>query len=477
MKKNVIGCQVGAISFVDEGVNHVLDFLHDEASVNSLFISSLSWARGNAGRGSMGYPDHGPQEEDHLQGGAFFKPDPQYYNNTFIKNFESPDPLYQGFDNLRDVIPEAKKRCMDTYVYFCETSRLEPRSLWVAGWPHLLQVDILGRRNYRPCYYNPEYRNWNRSVMEDYAKNHELTGLLWNLERKSPVIAVLDGEAPTCFCPHCVAEGRARNIDVNRAKEGLTKLYEYVRDCKNNVEMPDGYLATFLRYIMRYPEILQWENMWYEGHFALAKDMYGTFKWCDPKKSFGMGLWQVTDTFSLWLRSLYDYADFKECADFIKPILYHTPASSRFKGHVNKLHQSVFKDFDNLGLLTECLLNVIGQRGEPAYDQLHAVGFSADYITRNVQRILKDTDFTIPVMPGIPSGVPVGAGNVEAGPVEIEEAVKGAYAGGASGVILSRNFSEANLDNMRACKKAVQELALDVTSDVGAGADGEKSVY
>ena len=52
MKKNVIGCQVGAISFVDEGVSTVLDFLKDEASVNSLFISALSWARGNAGRGS-----------------------------------------------------------------------------------------------------------------------------------------------------------------------------------------------------------------------------------------------------------------------------------------------------------------------------------------------------------------------------------------------------------------------------------------
>jgi hypothetical protein len=476
MKKNVIGCQVGAISFIDECTEHVLDFLKNEAAINSVFISALSWARGNAGRATSGYPDHGPKEPDYLQGGAFFEPDQKYYKPTFINDFRAPDPLYKGFDTLRDVIPYAKDREMDTYIYFCETSRLEPRSRWVPGWVHLLEVDILGRRGYRPCYNNPEYTTWFRCVIEDYANNHDLEGILWNLERKSPICAVLDGETPVCFCDHCRTLAKKKNIDADRAKEGYMKLYQYVKDCKSGKEMIDGYLATFVRYLIRYPEILQWEQMWYESHMGLAKDMYGTYKWLNPDKKFGMGLWQVTDTFSFWLRSIYDYSDFKECADFIKPILYHIPAGPRFRDHLKKHSKTVLSDFDNFGLLYEAMSSVVGQKQGPI-ETLGQDGFSADYITKNIERIIKKTDGTIPVFPGICAGVPTGDVDARAEPKDIIDAVKASYAGGAKGFILARNYSESPLDNMRAAKKAVLELGIDMESNIGDAVEAEKSAY
>lgn len=476
MKKNVIGCQVGAISFVDEGTEKVLDFLKNEAGVNSVFISALSWARGNAGRASSGFPDHGPQEPDYLQGGAFFEPDPKYYKPTFINDFRAPDKLYNGFDTLRDVIPHAKSRDMDTYVYFCETSRLEPRSRWVPGWVHLLEVDILGRRGYRPCYNNPEYSKWFRCVIEDYANNHDLEGILWNLERKSPLCAVLDGETPVCFCEHCQEKARRNNIDVNRAREGFIKLYEFVKDCKDNKELLDGYLVTFMRYIIRYPEIIQYEKMWYESHMGFAKDMYGTYKWLNPDKYFGMGLWQITDTFSFWLRSLYDYSDFVESADFMKPILYHIPAGPRFRDHLLSRQKTIFKDIDSLGLLYEVMSNILNIDEAPI-DKIGQVGFSSDYIAKHVKHFIDKTNGTIPVFPGISAGVPTGKGDATAGPKDIVEAIKSSYDGGAKGYVLARNYSEANLDNLRASKIAINELNLDINSNISDSSENEKSVY
>jgi hypothetical protein len=39
----MIDIQIGAISFVDEGVNKVLDILQEKGSVNTLFISSFTY--------------------------------------------------------------------------------------------------------------------------------------------------------------------------------------------------------------------------------------------------------------------------------------------------------------------------------------------------------------------------------------------------------------------------------------------------
>ena len=45
----MIGIQVGAVSFVDEGVNTVLDLFQQAASVNTLFVATFTYGRGNRG--------------------------------------------------------------------------------------------------------------------------------------------------------------------------------------------------------------------------------------------------------------------------------------------------------------------------------------------------------------------------------------------------------------------------------------------
>src|SRR5947207_6368081 len=71
------GIQVGAISFVDEGTEKVLDILQERASVNTLFLAVFTYGRGIAGRQIPGQPlpDHGKQEDDlNFHGGNFATP-------------------------------------------------------------------------------------------------------------------------------------------------------------------------------------------------------------------------------------------------------------------------------------------------------------------------------------------------------------------------------------------------------------------
>src|SRR5262245_1644922 len=75
--KKMIGIQVGAVSFVDEGVEPVLDIFQEAAAINTLFIATFTYGRGIAGRQVPGQPlpDHGKQEYDTatFHGGSFTK--------------------------------------------------------------------------------------------------------------------------------------------------------------------------------------------------------------------------------------------------------------------------------------------------------------------------------------------------------------------------------------------------------------------
>src|SRR5215472_13255249 len=82
----MVGIQVGAVSFVDEGIDKVLDIFQKDAGVNTLFVATFTYGRGIAGRQVPGQPmpDHGSQEPDTntFHGGAYTTVHPQYFRDT-----------------------------------------------------------------------------------------------------------------------------------------------------------------------------------------------------------------------------------------------------------------------------------------------------------------------------------------------------------------------------------------------------------
>ena len=84
----MIGIQVGAVSFVDEGTERVLDNLHELAAVNTMFVATFTYGRGIAGRQLPGSRCRTTASRsttlDKFHGGNFATPHPQYYRNTAI---------------------------------------------------------------------------------------------------------------------------------------------------------------------------------------------------------------------------------------------------------------------------------------------------------------------------------------------------------------------------------------------------------
>src|SRR5437868_14123254 len=120
----MIGIQVGAASFVDEGIDPVLDRFQRDAHINGLFIATFSYGRGIAGRQVPGQPlpDHGKQEYDtDFRGGNFARVHPQYYLETSLKSIQATD--YGDFDVLGDVLPEARARGMKAICWYEDVFR------------------------------------------------------------------------------------------------------------------------------------------------------------------------------------------------------------------------------------------------------------------------------------------------------------------------------------------------------------------
>jgi hypothetical protein len=449
--KPLVGIQIGAISFADEGVDAVLDTVQERAGVNAVMFAVFTMTRGTGGRQipNHPFPDHGKQEYDRFFGGNFAKTHPQFYPNTIIRDFDAPDEATKGVDWMEALLPACQKRGIALYAWV-----VEDIALWLPNTPKLLQWDVFGRPHPQVCYANPDYRNWMLGLMEDYCRSYPaIAGIMWGTERSGPLEATLLGGVPYCFCPHCVRRGRDEGIDVHRAREGLRALYEFAQSARKGERPNDGFLVTFLRLLMRYPEILQWERLWFVQQQELHQLIYGTVKAIDRRKTVGYHIWH-RNSFSVFYRAEWDFSEIRHYADWLKPVLYNNCAGARFHDYLAQCHRTWLADASPQE--TYRLFYRFLGIDEGDYDDLPTRGWSAEYVRRETERTVRAVNGEIPVYPGIDIDIP--SGRCPTTRERVREAVLAAFAGGASGVILSRKYSEMRLDNLSGAGDALREL-------------------
>ncbi len=233
--KKFVAIQVGAVSFVDEGVDKVLDAVQERGGANALMLAVFTYGRGIAGRQIPGQPlpDHGAQQydTDTFRGGAYWRLHPQYYTNRILKDFRAPE--LGEFDLLEAVVPKAKARGMKNYCWFEDV--YNPRLL--ANFEQVAEVDVYGRHTGQACLNHPEVRSLLTSMVEDWIRSYEVDGIMWGSERQGPFNNALGAHmgafqgrsAITCFCGFCRRKGEERGIHVKRAQEGLLALDRWVQ--------------------------------------------------------------------------------------------------------------------------------------------------------------------------------------------------------------------------------------------------------
>src|SRR5215469_3443309 len=217
--QSMFGIQVGAVSFVDEGVAPVLDRFQHDAGINTLFLATFTYGRGIAGRQVPGQPlpDHGKQEYDtSFHGGNFAHTHEQFYSRTSLRKIQAPD--HPGFDVLANVLPKAQSRNMKTFCWYEDVFRRD-----LEGVENLQEVTLSGKKAGTLCFHNPEVQAFWQALTEDYVRSYPIDGVMWGSERQGPfgnAIGALHGGAGTnpsevtCFCDFCKREAKSRGVDA-----------------------------------------------------------------------------------------------------------------------------------------------------------------------------------------------------------------------------------------------------------------------
>ncbi len=462
--RKMIGIQVGAVSFVDEGTEKVLDVFQEKAGINTLFLATFTYGRGIAGRQVPGQPlpDHGKQEYDTstFRGGSFTKIHSQYYRDTALQDFRAPD--FGDYDVLEAVLPSARKRGIKTICWFEDVFARD-----IPNIDKLQEKELSGRNATTLCFNNPNYRNWLLGVVEDYARSYEIDGIMWGSERQGAFSNALgashggaghDPARVTCFCEFCRTKAKERGINVDRALAGYRALESFVRDGRAGRRPVDGYYVTLWRLMLRYPELLAWEMLWTDSLRETYAAMYRKVKEVRPSLGIGWHIWH-NNSFNPIYRAEQDVRELSQYSDFLKMVMYHNCAGERMASYIDSVSATIYGDVPKQELL-DFHYQVMNFKEKNLAD-IPQTGWSADSVYREAKRAREALHGTkTQLWPGIDIDIPTARNHSKSTPEGTREAVLAAFRAGSDGVILSRKYSEMKLANLAGAGDAIRELRL-----------------
>ena len=457
------GIQIGPDCFVDEGVEPVLDILQEKGAVDTIYLSTFTYDRGIIGRTwGKDFPGHGVDATDkgYFHGGNYARPHGEFYTGTAIKGERLKAPDFGDRDILAEVLPAARLRgirvicsIQDGFAYPADMPFIED----------MHEIDLQGRKSGALCFYNPDVRAFWTAVARDLCGSYAIDGVLLFNERNGPLLNAIgvshaqniDSAVVTCFCPYHRRAAEARGIDFQRAKEGYIQLDVFVRQALGGQRPSDGYYVAFERLMLRYPEIMAYNQLFDAGKQQILKDMYTAVKAIRRDLQVGFHI-EHTNSFNPLYRASRDYAELAGLADFLKVVVYNNCGGERYVNFVHNICQTVFRDVPP-GELMQLNNHVLGYGNEAPIETLAAAGLSPDYVLRETQRAVAGAGGRCRILPGIDVNIPTGEKSRKASPEDTYEATLSAFKGGADGVILSRKYSEMRLDNLAAAGRAVRE--------------------
>jgi hypothetical protein len=461
------GIQMGPHTILDEGIERCLDLIQETAAINALLVYSHTYHADLRKPPQMLATDHGVPPRV-MRGRKFpsvwVKQHEQYFKNTLLRHQRVDRSFeYADRDLFAELVEPCRKRGMKLYARILEGSGRNVVED-VEGFSAVLTHDVYGRPTTVPCWNHPDYRNWWTATVEDLFRSYPLDGLQWGAERQGPLMNVIvpwNNNAPVCFCEHCRARAREKGIDAERARKGFEELWVYVRGLSTGAAKPGGGVFTgFLRVLLRYPEILAWEYQYRQSREEVLQAMYGTAKAVKPSAEIGWHVDHQPSSWDLVYRAEMTYAEMAPYSDFIKFIAYHDVVAPRIRWwYLERLRKTVLAEISlEQSLALYYALFGYNPAMEPKLEEMETRGFSPDYVYRETKRSVASAEGRTKIYTGVGFDVPWGSRTYPSDPENVYQAVLKSFEAGADGIVVSREYEEMRVPNLKAVGRAIRDL-------------------
>jgi hypothetical protein len=455
-----IGIQMGPHTMLDEGIEHALDLIGESAGVNAVMPYSHGY-NGAFIKALRDRADHGvPLTENRGRNFplVWVRAHDEFYKNTTLRHQKIEDTHeHAKRDLFAEMVEPCRTRGMKVYARV-----LEAGGRTIANFNKVVTRNINDQPTRTACWNHPEYIGFWADTMEDLFKSYDLDGIQWGAERQGPLMNVIspwDNNPPTCFCEHCIKRGKAAGIDTERARAGFRALWEYAQGQIAGQPRPaDGVFVGFMRVLLRYPEILAWEYQYRLGRENICAEMYKRAKSVKPTVEVGWHVDHQPSSWDLVYRAEMSYEEMAPHSDFIKFICYHEVLGPRIRDwYLPRFQKTILGELslqDSLDLYYD--LFGYDKNVEPKLDELRRKGFSPDYVFRETKRSVGSANGKVKIYTGVGFDVP---GAPADDPEAVYQATRKAFEAGANGIVISREYEEMQVANLKAVGRAVRELA------------------
>ena len=211
-----------------------------------------------------------------------------------------------------------------------------------------------------------------------------------------------------CFCEYCQAKAKKDGIiDFARVHKGYLELEQFLRSAASGKRPVDGYYVTLWRTLLRYPEILAWEQFWHDNLRETYALLYQKIKSIRPAVQVG---WHIKHSlsFSPYYRAQQDVQLLAPTTDFLKMVMYHNCGGPRMASYIHRMSSAAFADLPEQQML-EFEYRVMNYQ-ERSYAEIPFTGLSSDYVLRETKRCVEGAKGTKTLIwPGIDIDIPTQA--------------------------------------------------------------------
>ncbi|MBI2907570.1 MAG: hypothetical protein HYX92_07955 [Chloroflexi bacterium] len=472
--------QIAPYSFIDEGIDRVIQMTRDYARLSGLVLFTYSWSKITAFRSSRLVEGHPQPPSYDFRGGLYTQAHSEHYRGSPFgaEQLRTRDAAFKDVDILARVLKPCQQAGLKVYAGLHMDGEPDYVQELAPGFRACSEVDAWGEplgvvasHGWRlspflkHCFNNPDYRAVHRALVKDHLQSYPLDGLMLLVhERFGPIEnTLIFGGRPTCFCGHCVAKARTRGIDVEAARSGLRQLYEFATRVRSETyHVPnDGHFTTLMRLLLAYPEVLAWEKLWRESVEEYLKELYGAAKEVRPEAPVGLHVWQGA-SWGLFHRSETYYGQLADCADWLKPVVYEIPSGVRLLStYARPCQQTILRDLD-FEQVVALLVRIMGLEAPADSGALARDGLGVPYIEKETARAVAATAGKTALYPGLGIDVepPPGMQYPSQSAEDIQAAIAAAKRGGAKGFVLSVNYAQMRESSLRAVGRALRKEQL-----------------